>query len=171
MTEVASELNVKEWTTGAESPFSNGLNERIHAITDNMLFRMQADNPKISVDVLLAWACNARNNLQMWHGYSSSQIVFGTNPVLPNIMTAAPPALDKAASSEVFRNHLNALKSAREAFVKADGDERLRRALRSKLRASEERYEPGDYIYYYITSTTTTAVPVIIRINKVTFYI
>ena len=147
--EVTSELNAKVWTTGAESPFQNGLNERIHAITDNMLARMQEDNPKTPVEVLLAWACNARNNLQMWHGYSSSQIVLGTNPVLPNIMTDAIPALDNTATSEAFRQHLNALKSARESFVKADGDERLRRALRCKMRASEERYNEGDFVYYY----------------------
>ena len=149
ISEVASELNVRIMTTGAESPFQNGVNERIHAITDHMLRKMQADNPKTPVEVLLAWASNARNNLQMWHGFSSSQIVFGTNPVLPNIMTAAPPALDSCSTSEIFRNHLNALKSARESFVQADGDERLRRALRTKMRASEERFNPGESVYYF----------------------
>ena len=38
----------------------------------------------------------ARNSLQMWHGYGSYQIVFGTNPNLPNIMTDKLPALQGA---------------------------------------------------------------------------
>ena len=40
MREVASILNVKVCTTAAESPFQNGLCERVHAITDSMLMKL-----------------------------------------------------------------------------------------------------------------------------------
>ena len=88
--EVASILNVIVNTTGAESPFQNGLCERIHSVTDKMLLKLRAEHPNIAIEVLLCWACNARNALQMWHGYSSYQLVFGKNPNLPNIMTDNP---------------------------------------------------------------------------------
>ena len=80
MREVASVLNVETLTTAAESPFQNSLCERNHAITDSMLLKLIEQCPKTPVDVLLTWANTARNSLQMWHGFSSYQLVFGKNP-------------------------------------------------------------------------------------------
>ena len=81
--EVSSILNVEVCTTAAYSPFQNGLCERIHAVTDSMLTKLVDQCPKTSPNILLTWANMARNSLQMWHGYSSYQLVFGTNPNLP----------------------------------------------------------------------------------------
>lgn len=83
--EVASILNVEVCTTAAQSPFQNGLCERIHAVTDSMLLRLEEQCPQTSSEVLLCWANTARNSLQMWHGYSSYQMVFGTpkTPIRP----------------------------------------------------------------------------------------
>ena len=163
----------KIWTTGAESPFQNGLNERIHSVTDLMLKKIEAEHPEVSLEVKLAWASTARNSLQMWHGYSSNQIVLGINPNLPNIMTAAPPALtDKNnMSSEVFKDHLNAMQSARRAFIQSEADERLRRALRCKMRASEARYSHGDQVYYFREGRDCWLGPakVLFQDNKVVF--
>ena len=44
MREVMSILNVKVITTAAESPFRNGLCERLHAFTDRMLLKLQEEN-------------------------------------------------------------------------------------------------------------------------------
>ena len=40
------------------------------------------------------------------------------------------------------------MKSARQAFIKSESCERIRRALAHKMRASEEKYFPGDEVYY-----------------------
>ena len=128
--EVASILNVVVCTSAGESPFQNGLCERVHAITDTMLLKLQADNPTTQLNILLRWANMARNSLQMWHGYSSHQLVFGVNPNLPNIMNCNVPALEGSTSSETFAKHLNALHSARHAFIRSEADERIQRALR-----------------------------------------
>ena len=148
MREVSSILNVFVNTTAAQSPFQNGLCERVHSVTDMMLSKLRADNPDVSLDVLLCWACNARNSLQMWQGYSSYQLVFGKNPNLPNIMVDAVPALEGTTSSETLAKHLNALHSSRQAFIKSESDERIRRALRHKIRASEQVFKNGDRVYY-----------------------
>ena len=68
----------------------------------------------------------ARNSLRMWHGYSSYQLVFGTNPNLPNIMTDNLPALQGATSSEILAKHLQALHESCEAFIQSEADERIR---------------------------------------------
>ena len=148
MREVASILNVKVCTTAAESPFQNGLCERVHAITDSMLMKLEADHGKVNNQALLCWANMAKNSLQMWNGFSSHQLVFGVSPNLPNIMKDSLPALEGSTTSETFAKHINALHAARRAFIESESDERLRRALRSKVRASEQIFENGDNVFY-----------------------
>ena len=148
MQEVGSILNVEVRTTAAESPFQNGLCERVHSVTDMMLLKLQEQCPKTPIEVLLAWANTARNSFQMWHDFSSYQLVFGHNPNFPNVMTNQLPALDASTSSEILATHLNALHAAREAFIQSESSEIIRRALRCKIRASEEKYEHGEWVYY-----------------------
>ena len=145
---VASILNMKVHTTAAECPFQNGLCERIHAVTDMILAKLEAQYPKTPFDVLLQWACMARNSLAMWNGFSSHQLVFGGSPNLPNILTDNLPALEGSTQSEVFAQHLDAMRSARKAFIESESDEKIRRALRSKVRASEQTFKFGDAVYY-----------------------
>ena len=148
MRDVTSILNVKLYTTAAESPFQNGLCERVHSVTDMMLTKLTADYANTNSDVLLSWANMARNSLQMWNGYSSHQLVFGENPNIPNVLNDNLPALEGVTNSEVFAKHLNALHGARRAFIQTEADERIRRALRNKIRASEEVFENGDSVFY-----------------------
>ena len=143
MREVCSILDVQTLTTAAFSPFQNGLCERNHAIVDNMLKKITDSCPGTPTEVLLAWDNMAKNSLQMWHGYSSYQLVLGINPKLPNIMTNQPPALEGMSTSEVLVKHLNSLHAARRAFIETESDERSRRAFRNKIRSSEAVYNNG----------------------------
>ena len=99
--EVASLLKVRISLTPAESPWSNGLCERNHQITDRMLEILVEENPHTNEKLLLAWANVAKNSLQMWNAFSSYQLVLGKNPNLPNIMTEKLPALQGVTSSEI----------------------------------------------------------------------
>ena len=146
--EVMSILNVRVITTAAESPFQNGLCERVHAVTDRMLLKLQKENEKTDRQTLLSWANMTRNTLQMWNGFSSHQLIFGKNPSLPGIMTDGLHAFEGSTSSETFAQHLNALHDARKAYIQTETDERIRRALRGKVRAAEETYVNGDAVYY-----------------------
>ena len=146
--EVGSLLDMRILSTGAESPFQNGLCERVHAVTDNMISKLQAQYPKTDIQVLIAWACMAKNSLQMFNGFSSNQLVFGTNPKLPGVSTDSISALEDTTSSQVFANHLNVLHAARRSFIESESEERIRRALRSKLRVNEKTFSPGDIVYY-----------------------
>ncbi|CAG2239162.1 unnamed protein product [Mytilus edulis] len=148
MREVASILNVKVCTTAGMSPYQNGLCERVHAITDIMLMKLEAENKNVESGTLLSWANMARNSLQMWNGFSSHQLVFGKNPNLPNLMHAQLPALEGTTGSEAFAKHLNTLHETRKAYIQTEADERIRRALRSKVRAAEQVYENGDMVFY-----------------------
>ena len=76
MREIMSILNFRVITTAAESPFQNGLCERMYAVTDIMLLKRQEDNAKLIAKLFLAG--------QIWHvihykweGLRSQQLVFG----------------------------------------------------------------------------------------------
>lgn len=59
-----------------------------------------------------------------------------------------PPALEGTTTSEALAKHLNALHMARRAFIESEADERIRRALRAKVRAAEEIFRHGDRVFY-----------------------
>jgi transposase InsO family protein len=81
--EITSILNIKLCTTSGQSPFQNGLCERVHAITDMMLIKLQADCGKVDLQTLLSWANMARNSLQMWNGFSIISLFLGRTPIFP----------------------------------------------------------------------------------------
>ena len=143
-----NQLNVIEMTTGAESPWQNGLCEKNHALADNILNRIHEDNPQMDLDSKLAWVCMAKNSLQMVYGYSPHQLVFGRNPKLPNVITDGPPAWNDKNMSEALNKHLTTLHATRKAFIASESCHKLKTALRSKIRTSDQHYEHGDYVYY-----------------------
>ena len=63
-------------------------------------------------------------------------------------MSDTLPALQGSASSEVFAQHLNDLHADRRAFIQTEADERVRRAIRNKVRASEQVFKHGDRVFY-----------------------
>ena len=138
--EMSSILNIKISSTLGESPWSNGLCERNHQITDRMLEILVEENPKSDEKILLAWANVAKNSLQMWNSFSSYmyQLVLGKNPNLPNIMTRKLSALQGVTTSEILKHHLDAMHSTRKAFVKCEADEKICRVLHHPVRATEE---------------------------------
>lgn len=146
--EVKSILDISDLTTGAESPWQNGLCEKNHALVDNILERLDEDYPDVDLQTKLAWAGMAKNSLQMTYGYSPNQLVFGQNPRLPNILTSGPPAWEESTASEMVAKHLNALHSARKAFIHSESSSKLKAALKAKIRTNSETYDLGDIVYY-----------------------
>ena len=69
-------------------------------------------------------------------------------PNFPGIMTDKIPAFDCTSTSETFAKHLNTLHASRKAFIDTEANERIRRALRTKVRAAEQIYTNGDMVFY-----------------------
>ena len=90
----------------------------------------------------------AKNSLQMVYGYSPNQLVFGSNPKLPNIVTDGPPAWEIGRMSEAMAKHLGALHAARKAFIKSESCSKLKLALKAKIRSNLDTYTNGDIVYY-----------------------
>ena len=148
MLEVSNKLNLKLFTTGAHSPWQNGICERNHAHTDNILQAVLRDHPELSLKSALTWACTAKNSLNTIHGYAPFQLVFGRNIKLPNILNDPPPTYEIQTMSKALANNLTAIHATRQAHMKAENCERLKRALKTKVRTFDHTYQHGDYVYY-----------------------
>lgn len=92
LTEVAEYLGVRSTFTAAYSPNQNGVNERNHAICDNMINKMRMQEPEMAASVALTWALMAKNTLKNVSGFSPFQIVFGKTPSLCTICVYFRPS-------------------------------------------------------------------------------
>ena len=148
MRELGDLFGVKILATAAESPWSNGTCERLNAIIGDTVLKVFEDM-KCDVDVALAWAVSAHNALANNSGFSPNQLVFGFNPAVPTVTSSSLPALESVSGSDIVRQNLNALHSARREYLKNESSERIKRALRHNVRATEiSDLHNGDEVYF-----------------------
>ena len=144
---LCEKMNISVKTTAAESPWSNGLVERHNAVIAEMLDKV-LDEEKCDFDTALAWCLSAKNSLLNNHGYSPNQLSFGYNPNFPVAISDRPTAYEPS-SSDIIRKNLNAMHSARKAFIESESSEKIRRALAHNTRSSNGlKYLTGDSVYY-----------------------
>ena len=146
--EMNEKLNVETLTTAAESPFSNGIVERHNGILYEAMIKTQKD-VGCDAETALCWAVSAKNSLQNHGGFSPNQLVFGHNTNMPTVLTDTIPAFESTTSSEILRKNLEALHTARTKFIEAESSEKIKRALRKKVRSyADVKYENGDKVFY-----------------------
>ena len=149
MIEFSEQFNIILKTTAAESAWSNGLCERHNEILADLVRKILSDTG-CSIEMALCWALSAKNALSNVYGFSPNQLVFGRNCDLPSTHTSRLPALSSPATSDFLRNTLNALHAARQAFVKQEASEKLRRALSRQTRSySDQVFGNGESVYYW----------------------
>ena len=102
--------------TAANSPFSNGLCERNHALVDKMMKKIKAGDSSIKDQEALEYALMAKNVEPNNKGYSSYQIVYGSNPKIPGIANSTPASLSNEFFSKDVKSHISRINLAREAF-------------------------------------------------------
>ena len=83
---LAENFNVEVVHTAAESPWQNGICERIHVTVDACVSKLLEDDSSLPLDDALAWAVNAKNAMQNYLGYTPYQLVFGRLPNLPGML-------------------------------------------------------------------------------------
>ena len=144
----AEAFNIKLLNTAAESPWSNGVCEKMNDVLGKAVNKIIEDSG-CDLETALAWAVSARNSLDNFSGFSPNQLAFGHNPAMPTNFENFPPALENVESSDIVRCNLSALHAARKEFVRIESDERIRRALRSNVRMSNiGDIKTGDEVFY-----------------------
>ena len=153
--EVCEQFNTTMKSTAAEAPRSNGIVERHNALLVKMIKKLKLDNSNTyPIDVILSWAISAKNALQSCYGFSPNQLVFGKSANLPSNLVNLPPAMEDVSHADILVKHLNALHTARKAFIEAESNEKLRHALKAKNRETTRiEYEIGDMVYYKCKSS------------------
>ena len=146
--DLCDQFGIQVYGTAAESPWSNGVNERHNALLGQMVEKL-IDRGHTLEDAV-CWATSSKNTLANIEGYSPSQLVFGINPNFPSVLRSELPALEKCTEGKYLYKILKAQNEAREEFIKSDCDERLKRAIKRKVRKhiSSLEYEMGDKVYY-----------------------
>ena len=142
-------LNITIKTMAAENPWGNGLIERHNGIIGESVSKIMS-HVNCSSELALSWAVSAKSSLQNVYGFSPNQLVFRRNPNFPSMLTDKRPALLKGEShSEMVASNLNAMHSARKAFIKKVSCEKIRIVLRHQTRASGNvKYITGDSVFY-----------------------
>ena len=125
-------FNIKMMTSGAHSPWQNGICESNHKTVDMMMEKMMEDNPGMDKKLALAQALMAKNMLINHMGFSPLQLVTGQQPRLPSAIINSPPAKEGISDTEEVRDRLNAIFSARKAFTQVENSKRLNKALQVK---------------------------------------
>ena len=105
-------FGIKITCTAAESPWSNGICERLNSVIATNVKKI-VDDCKCDVSIALSWAVSARNALHNCHGFSPNQLVFGHNPSIPTIYSDSLPALERRTSSQIIADNLSAMHAAR----------------------------------------------------------
>ena len=146
--DMAQNLNIIVRTTAAQSPWSNGLNERHNGLLGESV-KKTLEDVKCDFDIALAMAVSAKNTLHNFNGYSPNQLVFGRNPNYPSFLNDQLPALEGVSTSEMIASIINAKHAAWRAHIENESSEKLRRAVRHQVRTSASQiYNNGDLVLF-----------------------
>ena len=140
-------FGIEMMKTAAESPWANGVCERHNGVLKESVLKVIEDS-KCSPETAIAWAVSAKNTLSGHEGFSPNILVFGRNPNLPSNLEDKLPALTACDLAPTVEANLKAMRLSREAFIRADSCEKVKRALSHNLRAEAEcEYNQGDKVF------------------------
>ncbi|OSX73858.1 hypothetical protein BU14_0323s0002 [Porphyra umbilicalis] len=152
---LAERFNMRVETTAAQSAWSNGVCERHNGIIKHMVLSLAADYPAATFQELLSHACFAKNSLAV-HGCATPfQLVTGTMPRLPSVLSDSLPAMQEGhlpTEADLART-LALLADSRAAFSRAEASQSVRRAMNRRVSGDLGRvYSPGDIVRYWSQS-------------------
>ena len=108
---------------------------------------MKAGNPKSKDQEALEYALFAKNVELNHKGFSPFQIVYGTNPTIPEVINSTPASLSNTFERKDVRKQMDKLNSVREAFREADTDARSKRALYQESKLIITNFTPLVRVY------------------------
>ena len=153
--EFAQAHNIKVTTISTEAHFQNGKAERHGAVLQTMLSKYEQDHPIRTYQDLekaLWWCIQAKNACSLKRGYAPEVLVLGKHTKLPGSVTGDEllPAHLLADSDTAqglrFREQLACREHARKAFIEADNDASLRRAVLRRSCPHRQSYSPGEWV-------------------------
>ena len=129
-----------------QKPLPNGVCKCQNAILKESV-QKTIDESGCKLETAVVWALNAKNSLSCHQGYSPTTLVLSRNPNHPNALRNNSPALQTEVSSITVAENLKALNNAWNAFIQAECSEKIKRALRHRIRSCNNSFfENGDKV-------------------------
>ena len=147
--------NIKLTPISPEAHYQNGKAERHGAILKTMLSKYDLEHPITQYQELsqaIFWCTQAKNSSSLKRGYAPEVLVLGKHTRLPGavcsdeMLPAHLLADSETAHGVAFRRQLAYREAARKAFVTADNDAALRRAMLRRSRPGGQNYAPGEWV-------------------------
>ena len=147
--------NIRLTTISPEAQFQNGRAERHGAILKTMLTKYESEqdiNNYHELSQALFWCTQAKNASSLKRGYAPEVLVLGKHTRLPGavcsdeLLPAHLLAESESAQGVAFRRQLACRETARRAFIHADNDAALRRAMLRRSRPGQTPYSPGEWV-------------------------
>ena len=91
--EMAAKYGLTISLTAANSPWSNGRNERNHYTVDRTISKLMEEDPKLSLEDAVSHAVNAHNMQITRRGFSPRQLMFGKQGVVPGNLDGNPASM------------------------------------------------------------------------------
>lgn len=148
-------LNIHVKVVAAYAHWQLGKTERHGEILQEMLRKYDSEQPITNSDeftTALTLCCNAKNALARQRAYTPEILVLGKSRILPGTNSQdqidASQVLAECPSPEgiAFRNQLAKREAARKAFIMADNNDRIQRAILRKSRPHRGTYQNGDIV-------------------------
>ena len=155
---LAQSMNIRLRVVAAYAHWQLGKTERHGEILQEMLRKYDHEHPIQNSEEFmkaLTQCCNAKNALSRHRGYTPEILVLGKSIQIPGVNSTdqidASHFLAENQTPEglAFRESLARRESARRAFVAADHDDRLRRAMLRKHRPFRGHYVRGTPIMFW----------------------
>ena len=155
---LAQGLNIRLRAVAAYAHWQLGKTERHGEILQEMLRKYDHEHPIQSSEEFvkaLTQCCNAKNALSRHKGYTPEILVLGKSIQIPGVNSADQVdashylAENQTPEGIAFRESLARRESARRAFVAADHDDRLRRAMLRKHRPHRGQLTRGTPVMFW----------------------
>ena len=112
----------------SKSTWCNHICEENHQVIIDSVEKILSHR-KYPLTVAVLWAVNFKNCTENAMGFSPSRLVFGFNLLLPAVNSFKPPYFSHDSYINIIFEHLEAKKSARKSWVRAEMSKLFRRNL------------------------------------------
>ena len=148
--------------SAAYAPWQNGLVERKGAVWKAAYSKAQMETyprSKQETQELIDQVNNAVNSMSRVEGFSPFQHVFGRDLRVPGMISSDyDPVINSslAQGESVFERRMELRKAARRAFLDADAENKLRKAMEHRNRPERGPFSEGQLVYFWRKSRFET---------------
>ena len=147
MIDLLRQLGINHIVGSPYHPEQNGLMERIHAIVDDNIQKLMEEDPRLTDEIALIWACNAHNAIEKRTSFSPNQLMFGIDSPIAAPSDMVITETENLDIEYVFSADLLARKQSIINHQLANNALKLRQLLLRKSRPPVDPKAAGTWVW------------------------